>query len=1136
MEAKSQTDNELPQDGSGGGAAAQVAARPPVAIPDHQLVRRIGRGSYGEVWLARHTMGMYRAVKVIFRASFQEQRPFDRELSGIRKFEPISRSHEGFIDVLHVGLNEPEGYFYYVMELGDDERDGQNINPETYSPKTLSKEISVRGRLPFDQCLRLALALTEALSELHKHGLVHRDIKPSNLIFVNGVPKLADIGLVAEANEENSYVGTQGFIPPEGPGTVQADIYGLGKVLYEASTGRDRQDFPELPTLLQGFPDRDRILELNEIILTACANTAAKRYATAWDMHAHLVVLANGKSVRRLKALERMLSRLKHAAGVLILALAVVSLGAHELYRGWKGKLETRQRQVGADVAYGTKAMDSGDLVMALPYFADTLKLEDGDSFRERTDRLRFGSVLSQCPKLTNLWFGEGEIEDVGFSPDGTRLLAVQFCGKARVYELGAEESNPEPFGDQAGLCSGCFSPDGRFALLACQDGSACRWDAAAEREVKHFPQPVRIFSARFSPDGARLVTSGKDGVARVWDTATRELRFPLPPHKDAVLFADFSSDGRLLVTASRDATARVWDAGDGHALSPPLTHDRWVNYASFSPDGTQVVTASDDHTARVWEVATGRRILPDLTHRDVVKSAEFSPDGRLILTASLDGTAALWLADTHQPLNPNPLLRHSGRVMRASFSRDGRRIATACNDGTVRIWDLAGSAVAPPPEHAIFSADRERYLVSKGSTVEVRATASGKPVSPQVRAEAPVQDALLGPGGRFILEVSAAAGGNANPGRSVEVLETTSGKRMAPASVLPAGATNLSLSNDGKRLLFLDGNKIQIRELATGAQVTAGAGKSQGAVFNPAGTAVAGWSGDTVNVFDAATGKPLYAQLKHPFPVKGVDFSADGARLATCGADDGLNACYAQVWNARTGQAAGPRLAHADGVLSARFSPDGRRVATGSEDFTASVWDAATGQPVSASLTHGDQVYGAAFSPDSKWLVTASVDKTARIWNAETGDSLTPPLRHPLPLADARLLAGPDVVLVSSDLRNNFWVWRLPVDGRPAAALANLAQLLSAQTVNSSGRLVSVPLETLRRLWVSLRTGYPSQFNTSNEEIAAWHEFQSEDCEVRRQWQAAVFHLGQLLKLRPGDPSVIERLARAKDQLKPAN
>src|SRR2546426_4357628 len=63
------------------------------AIPEHQLLRCIGRGSYGEVWLARNIMGTYRAVKVVYRKNFENERPYEREFAGIQKFEPISRSH-----------------------------------------------------------------------------------------------------------------------------------------------------------------------------------------------------------------------------------------------------------------------------------------------------------------------------------------------------------------------------------------------------------------------------------------------------------------------------------------------------------------------------------------------------------------------------------------------------------------------------------------------------------------------------------------------------------------------------------------------------------------------------------------------------------------------------------------------------------------------------------------------------------------------------------------------------------------------------------------------------------------------------------------------------------------------------------
>src|SRR5438309_1354138 len=89
-------------------------------IPDLELIERIGSGGYGEVWLGRNALGTFRAVKIVRRAEFDDERPYEREFAGIRKFEPISRSHEGFVDLLQVGRNDIEGWFYYVMELADD--------------------------------------------------------------------------------------------------------------------------------------------------------------------------------------------------------------------------------------------------------------------------------------------------------------------------------------------------------------------------------------------------------------------------------------------------------------------------------------------------------------------------------------------------------------------------------------------------------------------------------------------------------------------------------------------------------------------------------------------------------------------------------------------------------------------------------------------------------------------------------------------------------------------------------------------------------------------------------------------------------------------------------------------------------
>jgi len=259
-------------------------------------LRCIGEGSYGQVWLAKNIMGTYRAVKVVYRNRFESDAPFDREFTGIRNFEPLSRSNEGFVDILHVGRNDESGFFYYVMEIADDVILRHQINPDNYTPKTLSKELAKHERLPVQDCVRIALCLTDALNCLHEKGLVHRDIKPSNIVYVEGIPKLADIGLVAEIREAKSYVGTEGFIPPEGPGTPQGDIYSLGKVLYEITMGRDRRHFPELPSSLGEDAEHETLLGLNEIIVKACANSPHRRYHSAQRMHEDLKPLLSKKA------------------------------------------------------------------------------------------------------------------------------------------------------------------------------------------------------------------------------------------------------------------------------------------------------------------------------------------------------------------------------------------------------------------------------------------------------------------------------------------------------------------------------------------------------------------------------------------------------------------------------------------------------------------------------------------------------------------------------------------------------------------------------------------------------------------------------------------------------------------------
>jgi CHASE2 domain-containing sensor protein len=245
----------------------------------------IGKGAYGTVWLARNATGQWQALKEMERAKFQDAASYEREFRGIQSYKPVSNQHLGLLHIEHVNRNNQQGYFYYVMELGDPLEPDWQEKGAPYRPRDLAslRGQTDSGRLLPPECIRIGIQLLEPLHFLHQQGLVHRDIKPENIIFVNGQPKLADVGLVRKAGDKFTWAGTNYYMPPlpEPPGTASGDLYAMGMVLYVISTGKAPNSFPELMTVLVQQPE---FMRLNEIICKACQPAASQRYASAAEM------------------------------------------------------------------------------------------------------------------------------------------------------------------------------------------------------------------------------------------------------------------------------------------------------------------------------------------------------------------------------------------------------------------------------------------------------------------------------------------------------------------------------------------------------------------------------------------------------------------------------------------------------------------------------------------------------------------------------------------------------------------------------------------------------------------------------------------------------------------------------------
>jgi WD40 repeat protein len=591
-------------------------------------------------------------------------------------------------------------------------------------------------------------------------------------------------------------------------------------------------------------------------------------------------------------------------------------------------------------------------------------------------------------------WTGADDVPlCLAFAPDGHLLASAGKDGSICFWDPATGKELRQLKGPQQTVMTGLlFSPDGRSLASwhpwdgfgrgrgpGSQSPGVILWDAGTGKRLRKYEVQTGHFPAfAFSADGQVLATGDQEGHVHMWDVTSIEEARRIPSPASSVALVAYAPDGKTLAVATEDGYIRTWAADTERALLTIQTDRRPLRALVYSPDGKTLASGDERGRIRLWDSATGKERLAD-GPRVPFASIAVAADGQTIF--SLDShTVRQWEAGTGK--ETRRLAVPDARIECLALSPDGRTVAVVREDRTIRLLESATGkevrhwqAQAKAVPLLTFSPDGTLLAaleVGEAPVIRLWDAVTGKEFRQLLLWEPALGKEMrqffdyqtwpsaltFSPDGRTLAAIDAEA--------TVQLWEIATGQTRRRLRLSPSPAASTDIDAEIIRMRMM----MRVRRLR-GRMLAVEEGERENATANmavsPNSRLLALGRGETIQLWDLATGKRLRTLGGHDSTVAVVAFSPDGKLLASGGQDETV-----RLWRVDTAEELCRLRGHRGAVRSLAFSADGKTLVSASDDATALVWDVPGAIEAARQRAPGDQ---SAPDHEPQWTALLSAD-----------------------------------------------------------------------------------------------------------------------------------------------------------------